>query len=76
MTDIARAFLTSLLPEDIPKIVHEASKKGEWREAIKIEMDALENNETWEECILPTRKKPVGCRWVFTSKHKADGTIE
>jgi len=31
VTDIARAFLTSLLAEDIPKIVHEASKKGEWR---------------------------------------------
>ncbi|XP_071687312.1 uncharacterized mitochondrial protein AtMg00820-like [Rutidosis leptorrhynchoides] len=24
----------------------------------------------------PIRKKPVGCHWVFTIKHKADGTIE
>jgi len=45
--DIARAFLTSLIAEDIPKTVHEASKKGEWREAIKTEMKALEKNETW-----------------------------
>jgi len=76
VTDIARAFLTSLLAEDIPKIVHEASKKGEWREAMKTEMKALEKNETWEKCILPTGKKPVGCRWVFTIKHKVDDTIE
>jgi len=29
VTDSARAFLTSLLVEDILKKVHEASKKGE-----------------------------------------------
>ena len=76
VTDIARAFLTFILAEDIPKTVHEASKKGEWREAMKTEMEALKKNETWEKCILPTGKKPVGCRWVFTIKHQADGTIE
>jgi len=76
VTDIERAFLTSLLAEDIPKTVHEANKKGEWREAMKTDMEALEKNETWEKCVLPTGKKPVGCRWVFTIKHKADGTIE
>jgi len=76
VTNIVRAFLTSLLAEDIPKIVHKASKKGEWGEAMKIEMRALRKNETWEKYILPTGKKPVGCRWVFTIKHKANGTIE
>jgi len=76
VTDIARAFLTSLLAEDIPKKIHKAIKKDEWREAMKTEMEALENNETWEKCILPTGKKLVGCRWVFPIKHKADGTIE
>jgi len=43
---------------------------------MKIEMKALKNNGTWERCILPARKKLVGCRWVFTIKHKANGTIE
>jgi len=46
MIDIARAFLTSLLAEDIHKIVYEASKKGIWREAMKTEMKALEKNGT------------------------------
>jgi len=35
VTNIARTFLTYLLVEDIPKTVHEASKKGELREAMK-----------------------------------------
>jgi len=43
---------------------------------MKTEMKALENNETWDKCILLARKKQVGCQWVFTIKHKADGTIE
>jgi len=76
VTDIARAFLTSLLVQDIPKIVHKASKKGEWREAMKTKMEAIEKNGTWEKCILPARKKPVGCRFIFTIKHKANDTIE
>ena len=25
---------------------------------------------------LPRGKKPVGCKWIFTVKYKADGTVE
>lgn len=25
---------------------------------------------------LPAGKKAVGCKWIFTIKHKADGSIE
>lgn len=39
-------------------------------------MKALEKNQTWELCDLPSGKKPVGCKWVFTVKTKADGSIE
>ena len=40
------------------------------------EMRALQKNSTWEVVDLPKGKIPVGCRWVFTIKYKADGTIE
>ena len=43
---------------------------------MKKEIDALIKNETWEKCTLPKGKKPVGCRWVFTIKRRADGSIE
>nr|GFB63307.1 putative copia-type protein [Tanacetum cinerariifolium] len=33
-------------------------------------------NETWDKCILPQGKKPVGCRWIFTIKYKPDGIVE
>ena len=40
------------------------------------EMTTLEKNNTWDLVSLPRGKKTVGCKWVFTIKHKADGTIE
>jgi len=39
-------------------------------------MEALEKNRSWELIMLPEGKKTVGCRWIFSIKHKADGTIE
>ena len=40
------------------------------------EMKSLQKNSNWKVVELPKGKKPVGCRWVFTIKYKADGTIE
>ena len=40
------------------------------------EMEALEKNKTRESVKLPAVKKPVGCKWVYTVKYRADGSIE
>ncbi|TXG57200.1 hypothetical protein EZV62_018513 [Acer yangbiense] len=44
--------------------------------AVWEELRALQKNETWEISELPKGKKLVGCKWIFTVKHKADGTVE
>jgi len=36
----------------------------------------LLKNKTWELVECPPGKRPVGCRWIFTIKYKANGTIE
>ena len=43
---------------------------------MKVEMDALEKNKTWDLVELPQGKKIVGCKWVFTVKYKVDGSLE
>nr|KYP40770.1 Retrovirus-related Pol polyprotein from transposon TNT 1-94 [Cajanus cajan] len=43
---------------------------------MELEMEALEKNNTWKLVTLPPGKKPVGCKWVYTVKYRADGTIE
>ena len=40
------------------------------------EIDALQQNGTWELVPLPLRAKPVGSKWFFNVKFQADGFIE
>ncbi|KAL2247810.1 UNVERIFIED_CONTAM: Retrovirus-related Pol polyprotein from transposon RE1 [Sesamum indicum] len=43
---------------------------------MKQEIDALEKNNTWELCALAEGKKPIGCKWIFKTKLKPDGSVE
>ena len=40
-----------------------------WQRAIQEEMDALEENNTWNLVSLPQGKRPIGSKWVFTIKN-------
>jgi len=40
------------------------------------EINALVQTEIWELADLPIGKQIVGCRWVYKTKHKDDGSIE
>jgi hypothetical protein len=43
---------------------------------MKLELEALDKNCTWKLVELPSHTKPIGCKWVYKIKHKADGTVE
>jgi len=47
-----------------------------WTQAIKEEMEALLKNDTWTLVPLPEGKKAIGCKWLFSIKRKADGSVE
>ncbi|KAK1422393.1 hypothetical protein QVD17_25482 [Tagetes erecta] len=72
----AKAFVSSLYSEQIPTTLEEALNTKRWKDAMEVEMDALKKNDTWEKCVLPPGKKPVGCRWLFSVKPKPDGTVD
>ena len=38
-------------------------------------MQALDDNGKWDLVRLPTRKKAIGCRWVFVIKFNPDGSV-
>ncbi|RVX03279.1 Retrovirus-related Pol polyprotein from transposon TNT 1-94 [Vitis vinifera] len=42
----------------------------------KKEIEALLKNNTWTIVPLHEGKKAVRCKWIFSIKHKADGTVE
>jgi hypothetical protein len=43
---------------------------------MKTELDALAKTGTWELVDLPPLVKPIGSKWVYKVKYKADGTVE
>jgi len=71
-----RAFTTNLIDIQVPNNIQEALQIPEWKQVVNEEIRALEKNGTWDVVNLPLGKNPVGCRWIFTIKHKADGSVE
>lgn len=59
----------------VPRNIQEALQHPEWTAAVNEELQALAKNNTWEITTLPKGKKPVGCKWIFTIKYNADGSI-
>ncbi|KAH7852065.1 hypothetical protein Vadar_020159 [Vaccinium darrowii] len=77
-TSFGPDFLTYLL-ESEPRTYKEAVSCPEgplWKEAIKSEIDSILQNHTWELVDLPPGCKPLGYKWIFKRKMKADGSID
>ncbi|GJX08294.1 zinc finger, CCHC-type containing protein [Tanacetum coccineum] len=64
-----------LLAEDEPKNYKEASTDQKWIEAMKVELDSINRNNTWELTNLPKGHKAIGLKWVFKTKRDANGNI-
>ncbi|GKA83932.1 ribonuclease H-like domain, reverse transcriptase, RNA-dependent DNA polymerase [Tanacetum coccineum] len=52
-----------LLAEDEPKNYKEASNDQRWIEAMKVELDSINRNNTWKLTTLPKGHKAIGLKW-------------
>jgi transposase InsO family protein len=62
----------------IPKSVKEIAEREDkikWEQAIKEELDSLEENKTWTLVKRPMNANIVDCKWVFTLKNDEQGNI-
>nr|DAD40346.1 TPA_asm: hypothetical protein HUJ06_014669 [Nelumbo nucifera] len=71
-----RIFATKISQTKDPKTYNEAIKSQCWKDAMALEIKALEQNNTWVLTDLPTGKRLIGCKWIFKTKYHADGSIE
>nr|CAN77556.1 hypothetical protein VITISV_039374 [Vitis vinifera] len=76
LSEPLKVLVHKLSADGVPDTVSEAMNNLKWIQAIEEEMKALQKNDTWVLVPLPKGKKTVGCRWVFSVKHKADGSVE
>ena len=59
-----------------PKTLKTALRDDRWINAMKDEIQALHDNETWELVSRPTDINIVGSKWVYRIKYKEDGTVD
>ncbi|GJS21486.1 zinc finger, CCHC-type containing protein [Tanacetum coccineum] len=64
-----------LLMEEEPRNYKEASKDEKWIEAMEIELDSINKNNTWTLNTLPPNQKAIGLKWVYKTKRDAKGKI-
>ncbi|GJW20845.1 ribonuclease H-like domain, reverse transcriptase, RNA-dependent DNA polymerase [Tanacetum coccineum] len=75
LNDLYKNTKELLLAEDEPKNYKEASSDQKWIEAMKVELDSINRNNTWELTTLPKGHKAIGLKWVFKTKKDANGNI-
>ena len=64
------------LADEEPTSFEEASKKKEWMDAMIEEYQSILKNDVWEVLPRPKDKSVVSSKWIFKTKHSADGSIE
>nr|XP_009588749.1 uncharacterized protein LOC104086239 [Nicotiana tomentosiformis] len=58
------------------KSYKEITTNPKWIEAMKLEIAALEENNTWSIVDLLKEKTLIGYKWVFKVKYKSSGEVE
>ncbi|XP_074302849.1 uncharacterized protein LOC141636469 [Silene latifolia] len=79
LQDFAPEYIQSLsnvIQEPEPYTFKQASQDQRWVAATDKEIQALEDNKTWDIVPLPEGHKAIGSKWIFKIKYKQDGSIE
>lgn len=43
---------------------------------MRLELNALQSNNTWSLVAPPAHKQPIGCKWMYKIKYNPDGIVE
>ncbi|GMI77806.1 hypothetical protein HRI_001449800 [Hibiscus trionum] len=69
----------ALVDESIPiepANYEEAARSPKWKKAMEEEIEALNNNQTWDLVPKPKDVMPISCKWVYKVKTRPDNSIE
>ncbi|KAL4279271.1 hypothetical protein GQ457_03G009530 [Hibiscus cannabinus] len=71
-----QSYINAITIQKEPKTYKQAIMYDCWKNAMNDEIVALENNKTWDLVPLPPGKQTIGCKWVYKTKLKSDGSLE
>jgi hypothetical protein len=69
------ALITATEPHSLKEALA-APDAAKWKQAMDEEFRALIGNSTWDLVPRPKSRHPIGTKWVYKLKLKADGSIE
>ncbi|KAK0592604.1 hypothetical protein LWI29_022178 [Acer saccharum] len=71
-----KIFQTSYyLAESDPTTAKQALQDPKWVQAMKEEFATLQSNQTWSLVPFRSDMNVVGCKWVFRTKFRQDGSL-
>ena len=76
VSSLLSLFVTTLSTISIPSCYKQAMEHECWQIAMQAELQALEENHTWDIVPCPPRVKPIGSKWVFSVKLRSDGSFD
>lgn len=53
-----------------------SNQRDSWKQAMDREIEALQENNTWELVVLPAGKRAISSKWVYKIKTNADGSVD
>jgi len=69
--------LSTTLPSIfIPSSYTQAMEHDCWKKAMQEELQALQENHTWDIVSCPPMVKPIGSKWVFSIKFRSNGSLD
>lgn len=71
-----KSYILSISVETESKSFKQAILSVKWTNAMDVELGNMESTKTWSVVSLPPGKNVVGCKWVYTIKDLAYGSIE
>ncbi|KAH9303821.1 hypothetical protein KI387_008225, partial [Taxus chinensis] len=74
--EVSFTLMSRVIDSNDPSTAQEALQSKAWKDAMDFEYQLVMKNNNWQLVDIPLGNKPIGCRWIFKTKYKENGTMD